>query len=617
MPIHSRALSLAHVFFFAFASLSIAGCFERSLQPVDPCTTSTQGDVVELVGVDSIDLVILVDDSTSMAPHQAALARQIPALVRALASGDRNHDGVQDFTPPRSLHIGIVSSDMGLGPITGVPSCDPGFGDDGVFISRASGCASGPTPRFLSFDVGDGQTADAFSTEVACVAGLGTGGCGIEFELEPILKALTPSSPQTWTAAGYVPPLFAGNTLGHGDDPTTDGGFLRPNSILGILTLNDEDDSSTNDFGIYSPNDSSLSSVELNVRPVAFADRLYPVQRYVDGFLGLRRQPGRVVYSTITGVPLELDGATPDAILADARMTPQIDPTDTQRLVAVCQDSMGGPAVPGRRMVEVASGLAARGAHASVHSICASDFSAAIDDLVGGLADILSATCLPHALNPDADGNVPCEVLELLPALEEGGAHCADLPNADAYTYVRTEVSSLGDRTLHRELCRIRQVGRAGAGVDHGWAYDEGTLGSFSHLAPGCGQRIALSQLDPINGAELRLQCTDTVLPSTQAPVQLGDFCEPSTGSTTSSHVACSEGHPVAGNPATLACDPFERTCSVACTTDADCTGAGLLSYVCDRRTALEVYGSASQIPTGVQPDAVHAFCVNPTCGDR
>jgi hypothetical protein len=633
---HSGSFSLARVVFFASsASLSLAGCFERSLQPVDPCTTSTQEVLAENDGPDAVDLLVLVDDSTSMAEHQAALAEQLPRLIQVLTSGDRDHDGAVDFRPVRSLHVGIVSSDMGLGPITGVPSCNPGFGDDGVLLTRsphpASGCQAdyaGTYPRgIFDFALGGGTTPTQFASDVACVGMLGTGGCGLEFELEPILKALAPApdpngnSIVNWTRPGYRPPLFAGNTVGHGSDPATNGGFLRPNSVLAILTVNDEDDASTDDFEIYSPTNPMYSSAELNVRPVAFADHLYPVQRYVDGLLGLRQTASFLVYATITGVPLPLSGHSPTEILADPSMTPRIDPAQPDRLVPVCTDTAGGQsAVPGRRMVQVAEGLAAAGATASVHSICNGDFAPAIDDLVARLAEALDSVCLERSVNPDAEGNVPCELLELLPAIETGGPRCASLPHPEAYTYVRTEAYPQPDGgTLHRELCRVRQVGRAGAGVQAGWAYDDGNpaLGAWSALPTGCGQRVGFSVVSAMTGSEVALLCTETVLPATTARVQLGDFCDPSNGATTNRQGLCSEGHAVAGNPQVLACDPFARACEVACTTDADCTEAGLLSYVCDRRTALEVYGSASQIPSDLSPDTVRGFCVNPTCGDR
>lgn len=623
----------------AFAIVAHA-CFERQLKPVNPCTTSLEGENIQVNNIDSVDLLMLIDDSSSMAEHQVQIIDQLPRIVQTLASGMRDAAHGGNFTPARSLHIGIVSSDMGLGPITGVPSCASTFGDDGVLFFRprtaGAGCMADYSSQYpngiFDFMQGTSDTPAQFATDVSCVAELGTGGCGIEYELEPILKALSPApganggSPVSWTASGYVPPTFAGNTFGHGNDPATNGGFLRADSALAILTVNDEDDSSTANYNIYS-DDPMYSSVELNVRPIAYADQLYPISRYVSGFLGLRRTPSLLIYSTITGIPLALSGHTPEEVLADPTMVPQIDPAHGERLIPVCTDTMGGQtAVPGLRMVQVAHGLSMGGATVSVHSICNADFTPAIDDIIDKISHALGGACLGRVLNPDADGNVNCDVLELLPAVESDATvvHCADLPTPDAYTLVRVELAAQADGTdQHRELCRLRQVGRAGAGTVAGWAYDDGNaaLGAWSMRPAGCTQRIGLSLVNAVSGAEVQLQCSQTILPGTSdlAP-QLGDFCDPSTGNTMgTTPMSCTAGHAVAGFQTALACDSFNRSCQVACHSDADCTGAGLLSYVCDTRTAASVFGDASMIPTGsgITADQAHDFCVNPTCGNR
>jgi hypothetical protein len=55
-------------------------------------------------------------------------------------------------------------------------------------------------------------------------------------------------------------------------------------------------------------------------------------------------------------------------------------------------------------------------------------------------------------------------------------------------------------------------------------------------------------------------------------------------------------------------CDPLARTCGVPCTSNADCTTAGLLSYVCDGRPMNVVSGDPDD------PADAYNFCVNPTC---
>lgn len=353
---------------------------------------------------DQIDLLLMIDNSNSMTEEQASVVQEIPRLIQILTSGDRNGDGMRDFTPASSMHLGIVDSDMGLGGTSGIATCTSGLGDDGVMQTRARHPATGCRMDYgstypnhvFTFTAGGTTTPASFAADVGCVARLGTDGCGFEFELESPLKALslTPTasggSPVAWTAPGYVPPTFHGGLHGHGDDPATNGSFLRPTSVLAIVTVNDEDDCSTDHPEIFSPLDPMYASAPLNLRCHTFASQLYPPQRYVDGFIGLRSSPSRLVYAAITGVPPDLAGMDPAAILADPRMVEQIDPANANGLLPVCVSPGGrGVAYPAIRMTRVAAGLAAAGAHTTIQSICNDDFSAAFDVILGALADAL------------------------------------------------------------------------------------------------------------------------------------------------------------------------------------------------------------------------------------
>lgn len=613
------------------------GCFERSLKPVNPCTTSVQGTIIQVTNVDQVDLLLMVDNSNSMTEEQASVASEVPRIVTVLTSGDTNGDGMQDFMPARSLHIGIVDSDMGLGDVTGVGTCEDNFGDDGLMQidSRhgATGCSASyaatyaATPNVFDFTRGDpARTPAQFGMDVGCVASLGTDGCGFEFELESPLKALslTPDanglSPVSWTHANYHPPTFRGPSYGHGSDPGTNGAFLRPDSALAIVTINDEDDCSTDNPRIFSE-DAEFSEmdgahIELNLRCHVWRDRLYPVSRYADGFLGLRANPGLLIYAAITGVPPSVAGMDPAVILADPNMQEQVNPMMTNNLLPACSVTGRGVAYPAIRMTQLAQLLNSAGAHTTIQSICANSFGPAFDEIINIVSQALSGACLGRALNPDADGNVDCDVLEVLPAIDSGAAitHCADLPNPDAYDPnpdIETSMTSAG--MISREVCRIHQVGRSGAGTVPGWAYDDGNaaLGAWSALPTSCGQRVGFSVISPVTGAEVRLQCNETILPSTHSmAAQLGQSCDPASTAT----VDCSTGHAVPGNTThNLGCDPFVRACQVACTTTADCTGAGLLSYVCDQRAAADYFELG--VPMGIMDMTPHNFCVNPTCG--
>jgi hypothetical protein len=605
------------------------GCFERQLKPVNPCTRSRVGDTVQVTNVDKVDLLLMIDNSNSMTEEQISIVTEIPRIINILTSGDRDADGMRDFTPARSLHVGIVSSDMGTGTVSGIESCSAGFGDDGIMFNHGStgtGCmASYPS---AIFDFQDGRDDPAtFSTAVGCVAALGTDGCGFEHQLESPLKALSlvpqadGSSPVTWTRPGYRPPVFLGATFGHGGAGGTNDGFMRPDSALAIIVITDEEDCSALDPSIFDRTDARYSSVDLNLRCHTFVDAQYPVQRYIDGFIGLRSQSSLLIFGAITGVPPDAvaSGLGYDAILGLEEMTERIDPVLHNRLLPSCTAPAGrGVAYPPRRIVQVAQGLDRLGASTTVQSICNTSFTGAVDVIIEKISAALAGACLPRELNPDAEGNVPCDVFQLLPQI--GGSaefqHCADLFNPDAFELEREEVTTVGGTEVRRELCRVRQVGRAGAGTVSGWYYDDGDprLGAASMLPAGCGQRIAFSVAQPVTGAEVRLECFQTILPGTGAAAQLGSFCDPSTDLVSgSTSVHCSDGIATPGYlMSNLACDAFDRTCQVDCTTDSDCTAAGLLSYVCDHRSADEVYGDAR--PMELPADQIHNFCVNPTC---
>jgi hypothetical protein len=134
------------------------------------------------------------------------------------------------------------------------------------------------------------------------------------------------------------------------------------------------------------------------------------------------------------------------------------------------------------------------------------------------------------------------------------------------------------------------------------------------------GNPSALAGIEPVSGAELRVDCQAELYPGTGPVVHLGSFCDPGTGAdgtgalTESARLTCGMGFATAGFEAThLRCDAFDRTCQVACDESSDCRAAGLLGYTCDTREAAEVFGTS--LPAGIAPTAVHGFCVNPSCG--
>lgn len=331
-----------------------------------------------------VDLLFMVDNSNSMSEEQESLAAELPRLVEVLVTGDLEGDGRREFTPVRSLHLGVVTSDMGTGGFL-VPTCtEPDFGDDGVLVTRGgsgAGCAES-YPTFLEWRTDGVAAPGELAGDFACLAAMGTGGCGFEQQLEATLKALTPSSSDL---------RFERGTTGHGDG--ANAGFVRPDSVLGVLLLTDEEDCSAEDSELFNPS-SSIYSGNLNLRCFSYPGALHPVERYVDGLAALRRdRPESLVVAAITGVPADLvsdpDRIDYDAVLSDPRMQEVVDFTDGNRLMPSCNTPGRGIAFPPRRIVRTVQAFGDRGI---VQSICQEDFSPAIRGITERLATAIRRT---------------------------------------------------------------------------------------------------------------------------------------------------------------------------------------------------------------------------------
>ena len=386
--------------------------------------------------VDKIDLLFMVDNSNSMAEEQVSLRAQFPRLMQILTSGRRSPGDERPFPPITDLHVGVVSSDMGIPGVnfgTGT-NCLPDGGDDGRLQHRGNGAnCEADYPSFLSYT--SDSDADQLARDFACIALLGTGGCGFEQQLEAPLKALWPSVYLDAKGAPVIPnPItFLATTpqgqLGRGDIPPAQGGnlgFLRNDptspSLVAIVVVTDEEDGSAKTTEHLYPTtqlamDSPYYDQDINLRTFYNPQNLYGVlSRYWRGYRGLR--PGNeqlVVFAGIVGVPpdlvdadarSQLDSANQegvdafyDRILDDPRMQEVIDPEShpgigTGNLLPSCTrtDAQGNvaKAFPPRRIVELAKAF---GRNGMVQSICQDDFSPAIDGIVDMMAHRISEPC--------------------------------------------------------------------------------------------------------------------------------------------------------------------------------------------------------------------------------
>ena len=182
--------------------------------------------------------------------------------------GKRNPDGScsvgeADFDPVNDIHIGIITSSMGGHGTTGV--CDqpdtrktfPHNDDRGHLVSRGPMDAVVTTfdgKPFLSWNPTLGGTTDPEQIVTPfqqMVSGVGQHGCGYEASLESIYHFLIDPDPYDVITLNK-----AGGRLGVAELTGTDtallaqrADFLRPDSLVAVVAVTDENDCSVIDGG--------------------------------------------------------------------------------------------------------------------------------------------------------------------------------------------------------------------------------------------------------------------------------------------------------------------------------------------------------------------------------
>jgi len=276
----------------AFGAIAM-GCLDRPIEPVDPRTTSSGVDVLGQSAVDKIDLLLVIDNSGSMADKQDILVEAVPRLVERLvtplcidpASGlpvDRDEDGecpdgiAPEFKPIKDINIGIISSSIGS---VGTSTCDVTEttitpSDKGQLLYRTNPLSTtndAVTYRDLGFLAWDPEgkrpcpdnpketcpgTADReelIATLTTMVTGVGEFGCGYEAPLEAAYRFL--ADPTPWGTLTNVENTV---TLSGTDDRVLAQrkAFLRPDSLLAVILLTDENDCSfrADNLGGYAAN---------------------------------------------------------------------------------------------------------------------------------------------------------------------------------------------------------------------------------------------------------------------------------------------------------------------------------------------------------------------------
>ena len=131
-----------------------------------------------------VDILVMIDNSSEMTAMQEKLYTQLPAFLQTL----------QSLPMPPSLHLAVVSSDMGApGDATASIACTA-RGDQGEFQAAPRGTCVNTTLSAGATFISDADMmpnyTDPLSNVVQCIALLGDKGCGFEHQLASIDRAL-------------------------------------------------------------------------------------------------------------------------------------------------------------------------------------------------------------------------------------------------------------------------------------------------------------------------------------------------------------------------------------------------------------------------------------------
>jgi hypothetical protein len=272
-------------FFSALAVATVAvigsGCLDRPVAPATPLVSARVVELAKQNKVNKIDLLFMIDNSSSMADKQTIMGEAVPELVDRLIEpkcvdpitlrtvGNAVNGvctvGELDFEPIKDIHIGIVSSSLGSHGASGVCQddidvslgrLDPHNNDQGHLVSRGVGGTNVPTFQskgFLYYNPtamgGLANSAAVAAPFTDMVRGVGQHGCGYEASLEAVYRFLVDPDPYATiridtSIGGFGQALLNGTDmalLAQRKD------FLRADSLVSIMMMTDENDCSVID----------------------------------------------------------------------------------------------------------------------------------------------------------------------------------------------------------------------------------------------------------------------------------------------------------------------------------------------------------------------------------
>lgn len=252
--------------------------------PSESSSTVSGSDVVPLNPGDirKIDLLLMIDNSTSMSDKQQILSTALPDLMNRFvnpvcvdAQGNQYTPPLegsstcpagqsQEFQPIEDIHVGIVSSSLGdSGANVACPEQGfPRYRADGIDMAHLLGSlershAASNAQGFLEWHAGASNATDFNRDFQQMARDVGESGCGWEAQLESWYRFLVDPVPFQGLARAQCPgsTSSAHNCVQRAtgsdnrfllDEVLLDqrDAFLRPDSLVAIVMLSDENDCS-------------------------------------------------------------------------------------------------------------------------------------------------------------------------------------------------------------------------------------------------------------------------------------------------------------------------------------------------------------------------------------
>lgn len=330
----------------------------------------------------AVDVLLLVDNSGSMSEEQSSLASSFAQFTVALE---------QQLGALPDLHIGVISTDAGVGLGNGGTGCSATGDNGGLRTNPACGVSNA---YIIDRDDGAGGRVQNYSSgiddTIACVATLGINGCGFEQPLESLWRAVNGSNP-------------------------ANAGFLREGALLAVHILSDEDDCSVSDTAMFDTTQNDIDAplgplssyrcfefgvscdcenepceprspgARTNCRSQEDSQYMSSVSHYAERLKELKGDRNRDILITAT-----IGDPDPVSVSMDTENDiPKLDPS--------CA-SASGEAAPGVRLQHFVDEFAM----GASHTICNPDLGGSLIDFGNRVAHALGSSCIPVPIDgPD------------------------------------------------------------------------------------------------------------------------------------------------------------------------------------------------------------------------